>query len=369
MKCRNCRKNLPLRSVECDNCGTPTKRKEYLTKRILIIASAVLLLAAIVGLLSRCEWKLPEPSDPADTVASSGNTTQPTGPIGEDKAADLALDYMDHNREDVVNLQCSLDDSDPAKPRYFVTYEKEPYGYELQVHALTGKVLRVYNYLLPVPTDPQPTETEPQPMETEPTETEPPPTGSPVPLADGMSFIYKGKVPFLWAERNPEDVCAAGHLYYMNRDTEDAFLICGEPVELAMDLGNAVCFVKSAELNRVYITYLSDFSSHSLLYETDAKGINQLAEVSHQYTNKVVVLLEDHCRVVWVDMETGASKVLMEQYYIMSAGIWGKEEVVDGQTIFAELEVMFTGKLSTDDQLNGYIYNCTTGEITYQPEL
>ena len=216
-----------------------------------------------------------------------------------------------------------------------------------------------------VPTTLQPAETTVPPT-TQSTEPSTEPTEPPGPSVDGEAFIFTEQTSL---QQENADKYTIGYCYYRNNGTDEVFLICEEQVILCLNFENVVFFVKEAEPNKLYAADITDLTRHNLVYETEADEINELDEVAKQYKNRVVVLLEDNRRVVWLDVETGEASVLIEQHYMWNIGIWGVVAEIDGQEVFTEIEVWFLGKRSADDPQKSYIYNCTTGEFTYQPEL
>lgn len=238
------------------------------------------------------------------------------------------------------------------------------------------------------PATENPTEATPEPTQTEPTDgtqstepttesTEPPTdptqpptehTDQPTPGAHGITFVYDGASPKPWLDLDFTD-CVVGYFYYLNTDSGDVFLVCEECVIQSCCNSYMVFYVKETEPNRIYASPKTDFSQSSVIYETTAQQINQIGQPPYQYENSSLLVLEDNRRLLWLDCATGTATVMMEQHYIMSAGVYGVVSTIDGIYYLEEIDVWFVGKLSEDDPLTGYIYNYKTGQISLQPEL
>lgn len=82
MKCRNCGKRLPFGVGVCDNCGAAVDWKKYIWMTAVIAVAVVLLIAALIGVLSREPEDKPEESTGAPTVTTGQKTpsSQPSTP-------------------------------------------------------------------------------------------------------------------------------------------------------------------------------------------------------------------------------------------------------------------------------------------------
>jgi hypothetical protein len=74
MKCRNCGKRLPFGVGVCDNCGAAVDWKKYIWMTAVIAVAVVLLIAALIGILSREPEDKPEESTGAPTVTTGQKT-------------------------------------------------------------------------------------------------------------------------------------------------------------------------------------------------------------------------------------------------------------------------------------------------------
>ena len=210
---------------------------------------------------------------------------------------------------------------------------------------------------------------EPTHSTTEPTTT---PTTEPTTnLSENiLTFWYHGTKPFLGVEVDTSK-CVVDHLYAFDKNTKKTIPICDSPIVTYNHDDNAVYFVKAAEPARIYAAPYNALDQHRVVYETGGDAVTHVFFVPEQFHNQAIQFVVDHKRHIWLDLTTGESMVMMEQYYIERAS-------VDTNTPHYHLPVArwqdyeriyFVGKLSEEDELNTYYYYRSTGKTEVCPYL
>lgn len=302
MKCKNCGKKLPIRFEVCDYCGAATPRRKYIRNWILMALAAVLLLCAIGGAIVRAGQS---PDEGGQTESTAASTTVPGS--------------------GTATQQTTLPSQTTVPP-----------------------------------TTAQPVETT-QPTETaQPTETQPP-----RPYVEGISFIYNGSNPSISLDPDLSD-CVIGALYYLDYETAEVYLICGDTVITRSATDTHVYYVKAEEPTKIYATPKTDFSQHTVIYESAFGDIGKYLYPGTMQFSEALQFVEGGQRFVWLDLTTGEAEVLMEQYYIMHASIDEHGSVAHWREYNI---VYFVGKQNEDDELTEYLYYRDTGEIEVCPYL
>ena len=210
--------------------------------------------------------------------------------------------------------------------------------------------------------------TTPSGSSTPPTDSEVPttqptvPTTIPADISDGYAFIFRGHQPTIQFEVDLSKL-VEGYLYYIDFNTREITLICDETVVVSVADDFNVDFeyyVKASEPTKIYRTNLKDPTVHTVVYESTFGPVNDITISDDAITKqKVLGFVADNKYFVMLDLETGETSLMMEQYYIEYALIaHGSYET------WAELDlVLFRGKLNEDDKVRTYEYSRSTGAI------
>ena len=138
-------------------------------------------------------------------------------------------------------------------------------------------------------------------------------TAPPNPYKAGRAVIYKGSQSSMGSAADCSG-CTVGHLYWVDSVTEKITPILEEPVLNETQDGNYVYYVKTAEPTKVYVTNIGAFTEHLLFYESAYGNVDYMTVVSG--LDDYLQMVADHKKFVILDMITGESTVLMEQYHI-----------------------------------------------------
>ena len=207
-------------------------------------------------------------------------------------------------------------------------------------------------------TTPSSSITPPTDSEVPPTQPMVQPTTSPtVDVKNGHVLIFNGPpqsefFPDWWPTEGLID-----HLYWVIEATKESILICDEPViEYAFN-DTHIFFNKKSEPTKVYATPIGDFKNHELIYEStygDISDMNIEADL-----NGFLQFVAEEKKFIVLNMATGESTLLMEQYYINCAWMYGTG---DGDT-WSEI-IEFEGKPTENDSpYTIYVYNYVTGVL------
>lgn len=214
-----------------------------------------------------------------------------------------------------------------------------------------------------------PTEsTTPSSSITPPTDSEVPttqptvPTTIPADISDGYAFIFRGHQPTIQFEVDLSKL-VEGHLYYIDFNTREITLICDETVVVSVADDFNVDFeyyVKASEPTKVYRTNQRNPEAHTMVYESTFGPVTYITINDYTITKpKTLQFVADNKYFIVLDLETGETSLMMEQYYIEYAFIaHGSYET------WTELDlVLFRGKLNEDDKVRTYEYSRSTGAI------
>lgn len=185
-----------------------------------------------------------------------------------------------------------------------------------------------------------------------------------------LTFRYHGMDPFVGVKPDVSE-CVVDHLYLFNKKTNQVVVICDSPIVTYNCDVNYIYFVKAAEPTIIYAAPYGEPTKHTQVYRSENGGISSLYFATKQYTNRALQFTVDNKQFVWLDLTTGESMVMMEQYYIMNATVdttgpvYNKpvEKWQDYERIY------FVGKLNEADKLTEYLYYRSTGKIEIWPYL
>ena len=179
---------------------------------------------------------------------------------------------------------------------------------------------------------------------------------------DGFAFIFRGRQPTIQFEVDISKLIE-GHLYYIDLNTREITLICDETVVVSVeDDFNAdfEYYVKASEPTKIYRTNPKHPKAHTVIYESTFGPINYIVSDAYAITKQEVLqFVADNKYYVLLDLESGETSLMMEQYYIEYALI-----AHGSYDTWNELDlVLFRGKLNEDDKVRTYEYSRSTGAI------
>ncbi len=139
-------------------------------------------------------------------------------------------------------------------------------------------------------------------------------------------------------------------------DTRETTIICNEWVPAFDGYGNHIYFVKESEPTKIYVTAKGDFQNHQLYYESPYGNITYINFESG--VEGYLQFIADEQRFYILNLSTGESTFLMEQYYMECAGIayW------NGHMLW------FEGRPTADSRMGQYDYDPVTGKSTYRKD-
>ena len=181
-----------------------------------------------------------------------------------------------------------------------------------------------------------------------------------VDVHDGRAFVTHDEpvveLPPYWV---PPAECMVDHLYWVVESTKECILICDEPIysRSYTTTDTHVYFVKESEPTKIYRTPIGDFENHQLLYESAYGKVTYMTFISKLDCLQFVA---DEKKFVQLDMSSGESAVLMEQYYIEFAYL---EPVPLQDDIELREWIWFYGKPTEDAPQGDYFYYWQTGEV------
>ena len=187
-------------------------------------------------------------------------------------------------------------------------------------------------------------------------------TGGDIEEMEGFAFIFRGHQPTIQFEVDLSKL-VEGHLYYIDLNTQEITLVCGETVVVSVrDEFNAdfEYYVKASEPTKIYRTNPKDPKAHTVIYESTFGPINYIVGDAYAITKQEVLqFVADNKYYVLLDLESGETSLMMEQYYIEYALI-----AHGSYDTWNELDlVLFRGKLNEDDKVRTYEYSRSTGAI------
>ena len=187
-------------------------------------------------------------------------------------------------------------------------------------------------------------------------------TGGGLEKMEGYAFRFGGHQPAIQFEVDLSKL-VEGHLYYIDLNTQEITHICDEVViahaEDDFDT-DFVYYVKASEPTKVYRTNQKNPEAHTVIYESTFGPINYIVSDAYAITKQEVLqFVADNKYYVLLDLESGETSLMMEQYYIEYALI-----AHGSYDTWNELDlVLFRGKLNEDDKVRTYEYSRSTGAI------
>lgn len=207
---------------------------------------------------------------------------------------------------------------------------------------------------------------------TEPTQgtTEPEPTDAPSPDHYSMAptryiiFKYDGKVPNksspLFYANVDVSGCKVGQTYEYDRVTRQIRLI-GRDISVWEETSEHFYYVYHSDFSKLYRSAYG--KTEDALVAVVEGGV---AGVSYYGVNAFgkLIVVEDSKRVWLFDLQTGASELLMEQYYVMATIRYTPDKDATGKDCYA---LHWHGQVNEDDPITTYVYYIDTKENIAAP--
>lgn len=172
----------------------------------------------------------------------------------------------------------------------------------------------------------------------------------------GYLWLHREYIGPGWDEYNLSD-CVVGYLYWLDKETHEVTLLLAELISMRVQEGSYIYYVKEAEPTKVYRMLFTDTTQHELVYESTYGNITYI-EVASDLSSLLQFVVDEKKFVVY-DMVSGESSVLMEQYYINCAWMYGTGDGVTWSEI-----IEFEGKHTENDSpYTIYVYNRITGAL------
>ena len=172
----------------------------------------------------------------------------------------------------------------------------------------------------------------------------------------GYLWLHREYIGPGWDEYNLSD-CVVGYLYWLDKETHEVTLLLAELISMRAQEGSYIYYVKEAEPTKVYRMLFTDPTQHELVYESTYGNITYIEVASD--LSSLLQFVADEKKFVVYDMVSGESSVLMEQYYINCAWMYGTEDGVTWSEI-----IEFEGKHTENDSpYTIYVYNRITGAL------
>ena len=186
-----------------------------------------------------------------------------------------------------------------------------------------------------------------------------PTTTLPTDISDGHAFIFHGHQPTIQFEVDLSKL-VEGHLYYIDLNTQEITPICDETVTVLTEDDfdtDFVYYVKTSEPTKVYRTNQRNSEAHTMVYESTFGPVTYITINDYTITKqKILQFVADNKYFVVLDLETGETSLVMEQYYLESAFFeYGIHENWDEHNY-----VFFGGKLSEEEKIKQYLYSIDT---------
>ena len=180
---------------------------------------------------------------------------------------------------------------------------------------------------------------------------------STTPNADtGYIRLHTEYIGPLWDEYDLSE-CVIGYLYWLDKETHEVTLLLAEPLAMYSQEGLYIYYVKEADPTKVYRMLFADPSQHELVYESTHGKITSMSVYSD--LKDLLQFVADEKKFVVYDMVSGESSILMEQYYINCAWMYGTGDGVTWSEI-----IEFEGKHTENDSpYTIYVYNRVTGAL------
>ena len=172
-------------------------------------------------------------------------------------------------------------------------------------------------------------------------------------IKEGLAFIYHGPN---YIVLSPDWCLSEGlvdHLYWVIEATKEYTLICDEPVVAYTNTDTHVYFVKESEPTKIYRTPIGDFTNHQLYSESIYGGISYMNVISN--VTDFLQFVAGEQKFIMLDMSTGESTILMEQYYIEIAYMTADNGSTWNNWIW------FCGKPTGEEPYTDYFYDRDTG--------
>ena len=186
-----------------------------------------------------------------------------------------------------------------------------------------------------------------------------PATNSPEPDETGYSFVYKGSAPFVGIAPDCSG-CTVGHLYWVDKTTEEVTPILEELALESIQEGTYVYYVKTAEPTKIYRTPIGKFSQHEMIYESTHGKVSAMIIDTFTIQNELVLqFVADEKKFVVLELETGEATFVMEQYYIKGALFAGRQT----DTWEEQEKIFFDGMPTAEYERMNYQFYCATGEV------
>ena len=192
-------------------------------------------------------------------------------------------------------------------------------------------------------------------------------TTLPTDISDGHAFIFQGHQPTIRFEVDLSKL-VEGHLYYIDLSTQEITPICDETVMThAEDDFDAdfVYYVKASEPTKVYCTNQRNPEAHTMVYESTLGPVTYITINDDTITKqKILQFVADNKYFAVLDLETGETSLVMEQYYLRSAFFeYGIHETWNEHNY-----VFFSGKLSEGVKIKNYLYSRDTGTVDVEED-
>ena len=172
----------------------------------------------------------------------------------------------------------------------------------------------------------------------------------------GYLWLHRENIGVGWEEYNLLD-CVVGYLYWLDKETHEVTLLLAEPITMHSKDGAYIYYVKEAEPTKVYRMLFTDQTQHELVYESTYGNITYIEVASD--LKDLLQFVADEKKFIVYDMVSGESSVLMEQYYINCAWMYGTGDGVTWSEI-----IEFEGKHTENDSpYTIYVYNRVTGAL------
>lgn len=172
----------------------------------------------------------------------------------------------------------------------------------------------------------------------------------------GYVWLHREYIGPGWDEYDFSD-CTIGYLYWLDKETHEVTLLLAELISMRAQEGSYIYYVKEAEPTKVYRMLFADPTQHELVYESTYGNITYIEVASD--LKDLLQFVADEKKFVVYDMVSGESSVLMEQYYINCAWMYGTGDGVTWSEI-----IEFEGKHTENDSpYTIYVYNRVTGAL------
>lgn len=198
------------------------------------------------------------------------------------------------------------------------------------------------------------------------------------------AYVESDYIAFMYNEKNLDPIlydgfdlsaCQKFSFYYTNKKTKQVTHITDEQVHIYANNCTHVFYVKNSEPNKIYAAPFGNVAASEVIYEMEAGKITALEMGPFQYQNTALQIVEDNKRLVWLDLLTDESQVLMEQNYLKTAKVIHQPMQSERESNLVKLDegiyylldlniIQFTGKLSNEQEFEDlYWYFRDTEEL------